>query len=228
MPTEREKVISMTTQELKAIFTDKSLSPQDRGEIGERAVTRLGVYWASQYKDHIWQSSYMYPQGPVHQTQNSMEAEPVTEIDLLIITPYRVFVIEIKTVYGIMKIDENSQIEISKTGEFTGDFEKKNYFQQNEMHARHLYYHLAPVLPDGKPEYIIPLVVVAGNMRFEDHRPEHLIKAYPIVTATNLYQTLTELNQPLEYLLNINKIKTILVEKRVLDKQRLLNSQTFK
>lgn len=228
MTSERTKVLQMTQAELTAIFNDKSLSPQDRGEIGEKAVTRLGVYWASNYKDHLWQSSYIFPQGIISPTTNSEEAEPVTEIDLLIVTPYRIFVIEIKTVYGRLKIYENSEMEITTDGNFTEEFESKNYFQQNEMHARHLYYHLHQALPDGSHKYLVPLVVVAGKMSYIDSRPDELQEQYPITTASNLYSELERLNTPLDNLLDLNKIKGILSRIRVKDKQRLLNSQKFK
>lgn len=225
---ERDRVLHLSGKELEAIFKDKSLSPQDRGEIGERAVSRIGIYWASKFKNHITATSFMYPQGEVLKVKGSKAGDtPITEIDFLLITPYRIFSIEIKTVYGDMKIYPNSEIEIAWEGVFEYDYEKKNYFQQNESHARHLYYHLHDLIPQGDASYIIPLVVVAGNMEVIDERDPSLSERYPVTTASNFYPTLDELNTPLDYLLDINKIRERLQSIKVDDKQRLLDSQDF-
>lgn len=218
-------VIKSVNKELEMIFHDKSLSPQDRGELGEKLVTRLIRYWADSFPNAFVEESFIFPQGPVMPTTNSQEAEPVTEIDCLLLTPYKIFVIEIKTVYGDLIINDDYTMKLMKNGKESSSF-THNYLRQNEMHARHLYYQLNKVIPNGDHRYIEQVLVLTGNMEVEDNRTQGNKKAHVTVT-NNLLNLLEELNQPLDYLISMRATKKILNDIRVLNKQRLLDSQKF-
>lgn len=222
-----QQLVQDVNRQLKEIFNDNTLTPQQRGDKGEMVIGELVQYWASKYEGSIFEHSFMYEQGPILPTQNSKEEVPVTESDIIAITPYAIFVIEVKTVYGHMKVYEDSNIEIIKKGTFTGNFESKNYLRQNEMHCRHLYYHLKDILPDGNPAYIKPLIVMTGKMKIYDERNNADKRRYPIVITNRLIPTLEEYNKPNKFLLDLNKINKRLNKIRVLDKNRLLNSQNF-
>lgn len=223
----KESIIQNTNDRLSEIFNNKSLTPEKRGELGEDVVFDLVKYWSSFYPGSFNERSLIFPQGKVLAVQGSAEKNPVTEIDILTVTPYRIFVLEVKTIYGHMRVFQSNNIEISKTKTFTGEYEKKNFLQQNEMHARHLYYHLHKLLPDGNPDYICPMIVMTGKMKFEDFRDPYARKKYPMTTTNGLVSTLKEHNVADKYLLDVAKIKKKLKEIKVNDRARLLNSQTF-
>lgn len=221
----KANVVAKVNKELEMIFHDKSLSPQDRGELGEKLVTRLVRYWADNFPNSMVEESFIFPQGPIMPTTNSMEKEPVTEIDCLLATPYKIFVIEIKTVYGDLVINDDYTMELFKNGKPVDKF-SHNYLKQNEMHARHLYYHLHKVIPEGDTRYIEQVLILTGNMTVEDNRNPNQKRAHVTVT-NNILSLLEELNQPLDFLISMKATKKILNNIRVLNKQRLLDSQKF-
>lgn len=224
----KDKLIKRVNSELNLIFNDNTLTPQERGERGEILVGDLVKYWVNSYPDFIFESSFIYPQGPILKSTNTVEEEPVTEADLLVVTPYNVFVIEIKTIYGKMKVNEDYTMEIVNQGDFRGNHEKKNFFRQNEMHCRHIYYHLHDILPNGDSSYIKPLIVMTGKMKVFDERNKSDKIRNPLVITNKLIPNLSRMDKPKDFLLDINRIRKRLDKIRVLDKQRLLNSQKFK
>lgn len=221
-----EQLMQNTNAELDAIFNNKSLSPKERGELGERIVTRLIRFWSEGFPSAFVEESFIFPQGPVMPTTNALEDNPVTEIDCLLVTPYKIFVIEIKTVYGDLIINGDYTMDLFKSGKKDTNF-THNYLRQNEMHARHLYYQLHQVLPKGQPKYIEQVIVLTGNMSVEDNRRPQNSKAHVTIT-NNLLQLIEELNKPDEFLISAKAVRKTLNKIRVLDKQRLLDSQKFK
>lgn len=225
---ELQKIVQDVNRQLKEIFNDTSLTPQERGDKGEQIIGELLQYWSSMYDGSIFEHSFIYEQGPILPTQNSAETNPVTESDFIVVTPYAVFVIEVKTIYGQMKVYEDFNIEIIRSGTFTGEnFESKNFFRQNEMHCRHLYYHLHDILPEGNPSYIKPILVMTGKMKIFDERSSVDKSKYPITILNKLIPVLEKYNKPNKYLLDLNKIRKRFDKIRVLDKNRLYNSQKF-
>lgn len=222
----REQLIQNTNAELNAIFNDKSLKPQERGELGERIVTRLVRFWSEGFPSAFVEESFIFPQGPVMPTTNAVEENPVTEIDCLLVTPYKIFVIEIKTVYGDLVINDDFTMDLYRGGTKDPNF-THNYLRQNEMHARHLYYQLHQVLPKGQPKYIEQVIVLTGNMSVEDNRKLQDSRAHVTIT-NNLLTLIEELNQPNEFLISAKAVRKTLNKIRVLDRQRLLDSQNFK
>jgi hypothetical protein len=69
---------------------------------------------------------------------------------------------------------------------------------------------LYPVLPDGSPDYIQPVVVFADKGTLRDNRSEEQRTYIPAVTMDRLKSTLTELDRPLDY-----SIDLVLMEKRL-------------
>lgn len=224
----KDRVIQKVNTELSQVFNDKNLTSEQRGEKGEVLILELVKYWSSRYEGSFIKDSFIFPQSPNLPTTGTVEEEPVTEIDILLVTPYRIFVIEVKTIYGNMRVYRDHNIEIIRKGKFQEQFESKNYFRQNEMHCRHLYYHLQGLLPDGNPDYIQPLIVMTGKMKFEDLRSNPAKVKYPLFITNKLIPMLIKYNEPNQCLLDLKRINRKLNSLQVFDKQRLLNSQVFK
>lgn len=75
------------------------------------------------------------------------------EIDLVLITDRRVFLIEVKS-YG------KAKLLITDSWFFrNGAPYEKDLANQTEKHCRHFYHTFYEYLPDGKPKYIIPVFV---------------------------------------------------------------------
>lgn len=108
-----------------------------------------------------------------------------TEIDILLVTPYKMYPIEVKA-YKANKITlTNDRITGCSSTE-------KSPVHQNEMHCRHLYPQIFTSLPDGMTEYIVPIVVFADKTTVVDSRTQDN-KDYINVTILN------QLRQLLEY-----------------------------
>lgn len=115
------------------------------------------------------------------------------EIDVLYITPYRIFAIEVKSyhvrnlyVYDHWFNRDNTPVD-------------KSPIAQAEKHARHLYHALHPVLPDGDSRYIIPIVCFVDRCTVHDDRSDEMKKYIPVCILNNLKSTLAKLDTPLEY-----------------------------
>lgn len=168
----------------------------DKGSYGEQAVFSIceDIY---QRKGGILIHSYEYRvekelAGNIKRDGGRFYVEnlgTVTEIDVLLVTPYRMYPIEVKA-YKANKITlTNDKISgCASTG--------KSPEHQNEMHCRHLYPKVFMSLPNGMTEFITPIVVFADQAIVADMRSQDR-KDYIKVTILNqLRQLLEELDKP--------------------------------
>lgn len=110
----------------------------------------------------------------------------ITEIDILLVTPYKIFPIEVKA-YRANKVTlTNDRI----TGCANTD---KSPVHQHEMHLRHLYPKIFKSIPDGMTEFIVPIVVFADQTDVVDSRtPDN--REYIPATILNQLRQFIELN----------------------------------
>lgn len=125
------------------------------------------------------------------------------EIDLLYITRYRIFVIEVKARGGTWKLDDwarqNSRIC------------EKYPIAQTEKHCRHLYHHIYEYIPEQNTNYIVPMTVFVDKAKVIDTRPKEM-KDYILVSVANNFKAkLVSRDLPLKYELNIEAIKNKLL-----------------
>lgn len=123
----------------------------------------------------------------------------VDEIDVVLITPFRIFVIECKARSGTWNIFDHWV----KQGSTMTD---KSPICQAEKHARHLYPNIHEYLPDGNPDYIIPLTVFVDKAKIVDKRSKEFKYYIKALTANRFLATLKELNTPLDYLIDIDQL----------------------
>ena len=103
-----------------------------------------------------------------------------TELDILLCTSNFLYPIEVKTYSGNVRVTGK---ELIRPGNAYSD---KSPVHQNEMHCRHLYNQIYYMIPDGKPNYIKPLVIFADkNCCITDERDVKEVKYIPVATITN-------------------------------------------
>lgn len=133
------------------------------------------------------------------------------EIDVLYISNYRIFAIEVKSYH--MKTAELTDTWMSREGVPVD----KSPPCQAEKHARHLYHQLYDVLPDGDPGYIIPMVVFVDRVEkaFKDLRSPEFSLYMPVLPISQLQQTIIDRDTPRgEYTLDLKHIERKLNEIR--------------
>lgn len=199
----------------KVLTTMHSSSGVDKGAPGEYAVLKICEQFYNNYGGIlIW--SYTYKVDKDEPGNIKMDREngdklyienlgPITEIDILYISPYRVFPIEVKAYSSKKIILRDDRID----GVLVND---KSPIHQNEMHCRHLYSFLYRALPNGSTDYIVPIVVFVDKAEIEDMRSDWQ-KSYILArTLNSIEETIEEYNRPLDYRLDLNLIDNLLRE----------------
>lgn len=202
---------------------------KSKGNLGEEAVLSICYDRKQQAGAGLLYQSFMYPyqtsrsgvcytgnikyenQQFVEYTDDSIN----DEIDVLYITPYRVFAIEVKS-YKARTLDVYEHW--FNRGSTPVD---KSPIMQAEKHARHLYHAIYDVLPDGKPIYIQPLVCFVDKCKVRDDRSQHFVDYVPVCILNNLLSTINKYNTPLEYNLDLGQIEAKLNSIKVSVKRTL-------
>ena len=137
------------------------------------------------------------------------------EIDILYISYYRIFAIEVKSYHA-------RKMVLQKNGWMTreGSAMEKAPTAQAEKHVRHLYHQLYDVLPDGNPNYIIPIVCFVDECSVTDERDQDLANYMPVCPLNTLQQTVLLYDRPLGgYTLDLDmiqkKLKMIQTERTI-------------
>lgn len=194
-----------------------------KGDLGEEAVLAICYDRKQKAGNGLLYQSFSYPYqtnrqgicytGNVHfqdgefkeYTRDSIN----DEIDILYVTPYRVFIIEVKSYHArSLDVYEHWFNKNSTPVE-------KSPIMQAEKHARHLYHAIHDVLPDGKPDYIKPIVCFVDRCKVRDDRSEHHKDYVPVCILNNLLSTINKYNTPLEYNLDLGYIERKLQEVKV-------------
>lgn len=203
-----------------------------KGDAGEDAVLQL-ILERQRHTGGLVYQSYQYPyqknrQGITYLGNIKLEGDTfveytegrggrtfVDEIDILYVTPYRVIPIEVKSyhanlvVYNDWMDKQNEPVE-------------KSPIAQAEKHARHLYHAIADVLPDGRPEYIKPIVCFVDRCKLEDKRQARSIAYCPCCILNTLKKTVIDCNSPLAYNIDVEAVKNKLKEVRTDVKQEFV------
>jgi len=200
---------------------------KEKGDLGEEVVWELCknlglpnflLYHSYKYpyqsnRDNVvYTGNVKYENGRfVEYTSKSID----DEIDVLLVTPYRVFPIEVKS-YRAKRIDAYDHW-VNKDG----DPVDKSPIAQAEKHARHLYHAIHMALPDGDSSYIIPIVCFTDKCALYDERAPQFKDYIPVCIANTLRKTLLQYNKPGNYLLSLSAIQDKLKEHAVSIKRKL-------
>lgn len=199
-----------------------------KGDLGEDAVLQLVLERQRRVGGLVYQSyRYPYQQNRQGQTylgniklENGQFVEYTDarngriledEIDILFVTPYRIFPIEVKSYHANLVVTDDWMTK-------QGTLVDKSPVAQAEKHARHLYHAIYDVIPDGRPEYIKPIVCFVDRCKLTDNRSEQMLTYLPCCILNTLKRTLVENNTPLRYNIDLegvkNKLKAVRTEVR--------------
>lgn len=194
-----------------------------KGTYGEDAVVTICYDRKQRVGNGLLYQSFMYPyqsnrQGVVYTGNIKYENQDFVEytdksindeIDVLYVTSYRIFVIEVKS-YGARKLEVYDH-----WFNYNGTAVEKSPIVQAEKHARHLYHAIHDVIPDGNPVYIVPIVCFVDKCKLLDDREEYFRNYIPVTVLNTLLSTINRNNTPLEYNLDLNQIERKLNEIKV-------------
>lgn len=185
-----------------------------KGDFGEKATLEIlkgykelrgGVIIHSfTYKYASNRNNINYP-GNIHRDSSGKytvvngNSATKDEIDLVYITPYRIFAIECKARSGTWKAYDYWCEQNSRKVD-------KSPIAQSEKHARHLYHSIYEYLPDGNPNYIVPLTVFVDKAKVIDSRKTEHKFYLPIAIANNLKKKIKDYDSPLAYELDTEAI----------------------
>jgi hypothetical protein len=121
------------------------------------------------------------------------------EIDIVYITKHRIFAIECKARSGTWRI-------YNKWCSQNGTQVDKSPLAQAEKHVRHLYHNIYDAIPDGNPDYIIPMTVFVDKVRVLDSRNDFQKFYIPIAVVDGLKKKINDCCIPLEYSLDVEYV----------------------
>lgn len=190
-----------------------------KGEAGENILLALAQQYIKNRDDCTIIHSYKYPYyvdetGKVltgnikyeNGEYKSLEkAGYFDEIDLVLITAYRIFAIECKARVGKWEIFDHWAKQNSKMVD-------KSPICQAEKHARHLYGSIHEVLPFGSKDYIIPITVYVDKCKIIDTRSKKFKKYVHVCNANTFINKIRALENPLKYNLDTKEIINYMME----------------
>ena len=197
----------------------KVMDIKAKGAAGEAAAFDI-VHEYRTKRGGILKQGFMYPyasnrQGQVYlgnifwdeekQKFYDMTKQLNDEIDILYISNYRVFAIEVKSYH------DKTIVVTDKWMERQGKKVEKSPFAQAEKYARHLYHQLYDVLPFGDPRYIVPVVCFVDESTIDEQRSDKMRYYLPMTILDNLKQLLIDRDLPVDadsgYTLDLDMIE---------------------
>lgn len=185
----------------------------EKGSYGEKAVFKI----CEEFYDNeggILIHSYTYKTDP-EQAGNIKKGQggklfierlgSYTEIDVLYVSKYRVYPIEVKAYRA-------NTIYFKDDGIYGCNKTDKSPIHQNEMHCRHLYSSIFRALPNGDTSYVIPLVCMVDECEIVDQRSDWQKEYIHLCVLNSLRDFILQTNTPLETKLNLTLVDNILKE----------------
>ena len=138
------------------------------------------------------------------------------EVDVVLITPYRFLLIEVKS-YRSSYFDCYEHWCNVHNGPCD-----KSPVTQGEKHARHFYHFMNSVIPDGDPNYIVPIVCLVDNIVLRDDRVDYWQIKYPVCILDDLIPTINKVDTPLDYNLDLKSINRFVHKKATSIKKEMI------
>ena len=169
----------------------------DKGSVGEQAVFKICEKFY-QTEGGILVHSYTHKVDP-EQKGNIKKGEngqlyienlgDITEIDILYISKYRIFPIEVKAYRA-------KQITLDDRGIYGCYKTDKSPVHQNEMHCRHFYSFMLRALENGDTDYIVPIVCMVDKCQLIDNRSYWQRNYIHLCVLNTLEDTIRQYNTP--------------------------------
>lgn len=199
--------VDTINQNLKAMrAAGKVMDIKAKGAAGEAAAFDI-VHEYRTKRGGILKQGFMYPYASNRQNQIylgnifwdeekqrywDMTKQLNDEIDILYISNFRVFTIEVKSYHDHTIVVTDTWMERQ------GKKVEKSPFAQAEKHARHLYHQLYDVLPFGDPKYIVPVVCFVDESTIDERRSPAMQYYLPMTVLDNLKQFLIDRDLPVD------------------------------
>lgn len=199
-----------------------TFSQTEKGTFGEQAVFKICEQFY-QKDGGILIHSYSYKTdreqaGNIKRGDNGQlyveNLSDYTEIDILYVSKFRIFPIEVKAYKA-------KEIRLDDAGIYGCYKTDKSPVHQNEMHCRHLYPKVFRALPEGSTEYIVPIVCMVDRATIIDERSDWQKDYIKLCILDNLEQTIRQFNTPIAYQLNLQLVDTILKESMIKNEKYL-------
>jgi len=184
-----------------------------KGSVGELAVFNICEHFY-QTEGGILIHSYAHDTDPDLQGNIKKNEEGIpyvehlgstSEIDVLYISKYRVFPIEVKSYHA-------KQIVFTDNGIKGSAQDSKSPVHQNEMHCRHLYSKIFRAFTNGNTEFIVPIVVMVDRVQIVDNRSDWQRDYIKLCIIDELAEVIQRYNTPIGYQLNLQLVNNILKE----------------
>lgn len=219
-------VANALNQKLQAMRqAGRVMDVREKGAIGEELVLDI-MHEVRTKRGGLLMQGFMYPyasnrQGKIYLGNifydkdrtppfYDMTKQLNDEIDVLYVSNYRIFAIEVKSYHARKMVIDNAWMKREGTPV------DKSPPCQAEKHARHLYHQLYDVIPDGNPQYIVPVVCFVDECTVEDNRDPTMAYYMPIVPLNYLLQTILDYDRQIGgYTLDLE-----MIEKRLKNIQR--------
>lgn len=200
-----------------------------KGSAGEEAVLQLCYDRMKSKGRGILMQSFMYPyqtnRSGVCYTGNVMyenntfvdySSDSINdEVDILYATPYRIFLIEVKSYHARNLYCYDHWLNREKVPV------DKSPIAQAEKHARHFYHAVNPVIPCGDPSYIVPIVCFVDRCTVTDDRSPEMQEYVPVCILNNLRSMLNKHDKPLQYDIDLPSLEAKLHSVKVSVKRNL-------
>ncbi len=191
----------------------KSSDATAKGSFGERAVLKiLENYYQRNGGILIHSYSYTVDKTQPGNIKINESGKPyfenlgsTTEIDVLYVSKFRVFPIEIKA----YKAKTITLTDGGISGCYKTD---KSPVHQNEMHCRHLYGFLFRALQEGNTDFIVPIVCFVDEADIIDDRSDWQRSYVKLSILDTIEDLITECDTPLSHQLNLDLIDKLLKE----------------
>lgn len=194
----------------------RTTSRTGKGTFGEQAVFKICEQFY-QTQGGILIHSYSYKTdkdqaGNIKKDQNGrLYVENLggfTEIDVMYVSKFRVFPIEVKAYKA-------KEIRLTDDGIHGCYKTEKSPIHQNEMHCRHLYPHIFRTLPEGDTRYIVPIVCMVDKAIIIDERSDWQQTYIKLCVLNTLKEVIEKNNIPLDYQINLQLMDSVLKEAMV-------------
>lgn len=186
-----------------------------KGYYGEQAVLSIALDVANRIGGSVYHSfRFPYKEG-VHGnifrckdgTYTTVDGGTLTdEIDVLLITPFRIIPIEVKSYKSKILMLKDTELQRDNSVHYD-EMGHKNPIWQTEKHARMLYEQIYEYIPDGNADYIKPLLCFVDRCSLQDLRDESHKEYVPACILNNLVAFINKANTPLQYKIDIESLK---------------------
>lgn len=152
------------------------LSKEERGELAELGVFYILLALQQQYPNIKIYHSILLRTNPNN--------DWTTEVDFVLVTPYKIFVIETKSYYGITTVkDTLLKVQVKNTSY------EHEVFKQNQGHCKAIYKYIYPYITSSG--VIQPVITMFCNGTIRDTRNKKLQTQFPVLVIGELFDYLS-------------------------------------